>query len=89
MQELFKKIKKNGRRLEFTYSQIEDVRTMPYYAIYGNPNEREKDLNNCYAAVKAQLNERQIHLENLQLEINKELNRVSQALKCCALKKVL
>lgn len=78
MKSLFKLIEKNGNRIEAIQENIQCVKTMPFYSIYGSQNEKERDLNTCNKAMKAQLDERQILLENLQLEINKELNIISQ-----------
>ena len=88
MKDLFKKIKRNGHRIEAIESQVEDINKMPYYEIFGTETEKQTDLSKCNDSMKAHLDERQVLLENLQLEINKELNRVSQGLRVCTLLKI-
>ena len=81
MELLFEKIEQNREMLLGIDSQIENVKTLPYYDFIGTERERQKDLDVCYKAKRETLNEYQVLLENLQLEINKELHRVSQSQK--------
>lgn len=77
MQELFKQIKETNKRIATIESQFEDVKTMPYYSIFGNAREKEKDLETCLKAMKDQLDLKDLLLQNLQIEINKDRQLIS------------
>lgn len=78
MKKLFNRINLNAELLQCADSKIENIKTLPYYSAFGNEEERENDLKCCQEYKKGILNERQVLFENLQLEINKELNYLSQ-----------
>lgn len=77
MKKLFKKIKKNGRDILELDCRIEDIKTMPYYKIFGSEPERERDLKDCYKHKKTLLDARQAMLERLKIEIELELAQIS------------
>jgi hypothetical protein len=78
MKDLFKKITKNNKRIKEIEAQIENIKVMPFYSIYGTAQEREKDLQKCYDALKTCLDAHQLLMENLGTEVNKQLNYISQ-----------
>jgi len=88
MKDLFKEIKRNDHRIEVVERWVEDINTMHYHEVFGTETERKTYLSKCNDSMKAHLDLRQVLLENLQLEINKELNRVSQGLRACTLLKI-
>lgn len=87
MKKLFKKISKNKKLIEEIQAQMECVKTLPHYSIFRLEGDREKDLAICNDALKTQYDIKQLLLESLQIEINKELHRVSQAQRSCTLLK--
>lgn len=85
---LFKDIKKNQHRIESIEARVEDIKTQPFYDMYGSEIGREKDFQICYSSMKLHLDQRQALLEQLQLEINKELNLISQSQRNVTLLKI-
>jgi|GEM_PF-2790084 len=75
---LYKDLKRNTKDLRQIEETIKTVKTLPYYSIFGNVQEKSKDLNTAEEAKKACLNERHVILENIALAVRKELNLVSQ-----------
>lgn len=77
MKQLFKQINKINKQIERTQNRIKDIKTMPYYSIYGSETERTKDLKTCNEYLRDCLNQKHTLVENLMLECNKELGRVA------------
>ena len=78
MRDLFKRIKANNRRIDSINEQFENVKTLPYYSIFGNAAEKEKDIKTCIRAMKDHLDLKDLLLQSLQIEINKERQLISQ-----------
>ncbi len=78
MKELFKRIKANDRRIATIEEQFENVKTLPYYSIFGNATEKIKDLETCRKAMRDHLELKDVLLQSLQIEINKERQLISQ-----------
>lgn len=89
MKKLFKQIAENNKILEVIQEVEQATRESKFYDHFSNEADREKDIRGCLKERKVALNNRQALLDNLQLEINKELNRVSQAQKALTLDKHL
>ncbi len=78
MRSLFKKIKQNGKRIEAIEVHITNIQQNPYYKIFNREEERQEGFKVCAESLKEALNERQMILENIAIETQKQLNYVSQ-----------
>ena len=74
----YKLFRRSQRKVFKILEQIENIQSLPYYDIFRRQGERERDMNHCYEVMRDTLNEQQAHLENIIIEANKELNKVSQ-----------
>ena len=86
MRELFNRVKICKADLRDIQAFTASVHRNPYYDINHAEDQREKDLNTCNQVYKDYLNEYYTHLENLQMEIEREKHRVSQEQKHYTLK---
>ncbi len=78
MRTIYKQLKQNSKMLEMVEENFNTANTLPYYSIFGNIQEKKKDLSKIEETKRELLNERHTILENMQMEIRKELNIVSQ-----------
>lgn len=77
MEKTAKKIKETKWDIEDIKSQIENVKTLPYYSVFGRENERERDLKECREKLKQKYNELHSLLEKLTQEVLGELSTLS------------
>lgn len=77
MNNLFDKLKHTGRMLTELDNEMDAVKTLPYYEIFGNESEREKDIQMIIDRKKRYLTERYTILENIQMTAEKEKAQIS------------
>ncbi len=77
MKELFERLTHNSNQIKAIRNSIDNVMILPYYSIYTQQEERKKDLEISFKRLKQVLNKRHTLLDNLQLEITKELAEIS------------
>lgn len=78
LKHLHKAIKLEDTRISELKTQIKELPTQEYYKVFANEMSLNRDLNTLKTLLKEALNRRYKYLENLRLEVNKQLNYTSQ-----------
>lgn len=78
MTELFKQLTAANLRIKDLDRQIDGIDEHMYYIVNNLPLQRKIDKETLRIALYDQLSLKQVLLENIQIEINKELHLVSQ-----------
>jgi hypothetical protein len=88
MNNLFEKLQFTNRMLTELDNEMKAVKTLPYYEIFGNESEREKDIQMIVEKKKMYLTDKYTILENIQIECEKEKADISVKERELTLKKV-
>lgn len=88
MNNLFEKLNHTERMLTELDNEMEAVTTLPYYEIFGNESERDRDVQMINRKKKLYLNKKYNLLENIQIASEKEKAKVSVLQRELQLKKV-
>ncbi|MDB0600283.1 hypothetical protein PL373_13380 [Tenacibaculum maritimum] len=87
MNNLFEKLNHTERMLAELDNEMEAVMTLPYYEIFGNKSERDRDVQMINRKKKLYLNKKYNLLENIQIASEKEKAIVSVSQRNLQLKK--
>lgn len=78
MKKLFKKINTINKELKSITANEKNILNATYYKVFSNEKEKVNDMKVLDNIRKEALKDKYALLESLQIEINKELHRVSQ-----------
>lgn len=78
MKKLFKKINTINKELKSITVNEKNILNSTYYKVFSNEKEKVNDMKVLDNIRKEALKDKYALLESLQIEINKELHRVSQ-----------
>lgn len=78
MKKLFKKINTINKELKSITVNEKNILNATYYRVFSNEKEKVNDMKMLDNIRKEALKDKYALLESLQIEINKELHRVSQ-----------
>lgn len=78
MKKLFKKINTINKELKSITANEKNILNATYYKVFSNEKEKVNDMKMLDDIRKEALKDKYALLESLQIEINKELHRVSQ-----------
>lgn len=77
MKDLLEQLLLLNKELGSIEIQVETIKRSPFYKVFGTEQQRQDDLEIFRASKKEVLNHKHLVLENIQLEANKELQRIS------------
>nr|WP_299488668.1 hypothetical protein [uncultured Allomuricauda sp.] len=78
MKRLISKLNNNEKMLELIHQEGENIKSLPYYKIFGTEEERTNDLEEVRNRKKQYLTERYSILESIGIEVEKQKARVSE-----------